>query len=77
MSRELLKKSQQAHTAINTAGAVVALLEGGTVRGWEKTSGKIIALCKKEMQRQLRIMDAADAKLGYPYPAGKQDGGTA
>lgn len=77
MSRALLQKSQQAHTAINTAGAVVALLEGGTVRGWDKTASKIIALCQKEMQRQLRIMDAADAKLGYPHPSHRHEGGAA
>lgn len=68
MSRQLLQKSQTAATAVNTTGAVVAMLEGGTVRGWEKTASKIIALCKKEQIRQLKLMDAADAKLGYPYP---------
>lgn len=68
MSRETLKKSKDASNAINLLGGVIALLEGGTTRGCEAAAGKIINICKREQQRQLKIMDAADARLGFPYP---------
>lgn len=68
MSREVLKKSKNAASALNVLGGVVGLLENGTTAGWDKTAYKIIAICKKEQLRQLKVMDAADAKLGFPYP---------
>lgn len=42
------------HTNLNTFGAVVALLEGGTVYGTvgsERCAKKVIDLCKQEMNR--------------------------
>lgn len=68
VSRETLQKSKAASNAINLLGGIIALLEGGTTRGCEAAAGRIINICKREQLRQLKIMDAADAKLGYPYP---------
>ncbi len=71
MSREILQKSKAASNAINLLGGVIALLEGGTTRGCEAAASRIINICKREQQKQLKIMDVADAKLGYPYPVRK------
>lgn len=68
MTRALLNKSKEAASAINILGGVIELLEGGTTAGWDATASKIIDLCKREQQQQLKIMDAADEKLGFPYP---------
>jgi hypothetical protein len=54
------------HAALNAYGAVVALLEGGTIpagTGSYDAQQKIIRLCKAEMQRQLTKYDAALALL--------------
>ena len=79
MSREVLKKSKDAASALNVLGGVIGLLEGGVTRGWDKTAHKIIAICKQEQLKQLKAMDAADAKLGMPYPGRSthaKEGGT-
>lgn len=68
MSRELLNQSKSAAIAINVLETVLGICESGAARGWDETAGKIVALCKAEQQRQLRLMDRTDAKLGFPYP---------
>ena len=76
MSREILDTSKKAAAAINVLGGVIGLLEGGVDSGWQKTATQLINICKREQQRQLRIMDKADAKLGLPYPKRKSQGDT-
>jgi len=54
------------HTNLNTFGAVVALLEGGTVYGTvgsEKCAKKVIDLCKQEMNRLVVRHDDLRAML--------------
>lgn len=68
MSREVLKTSKNAASAINVLGGVVALLEGGVDQGWQTTARRVITICQREQQRQLKIMDKADKALGLPYP---------
>ena len=74
MSREVLRDSKNAAAAINVLGGLIALIEGGVDQGWQKTANQIIGICKREQQRQLKIMDKADAKLGLPYPKRKSQG---
>ncbi len=74
MSREVLNDSKSAAAAIHVLGGLIGLLEGGVDRGWQKTAHQIIGICKREQQRQLKIMDKADAKLGLPYPKRKPQG---
>lgn len=60
------------HTNLNTFGAVVALLEGGTVYGTvgsEKCASEIIDLCKQEMTRLIVRFDTMRAA-----PAQQQEG---
>ncbi|MBD8540906.1 hypothetical protein IFU00_01265 [Oxalobacteraceae sp. CFBP 8761] len=53
-----------AKSNLNIFGAVVALLEGGTVSGGDNAAKrKIIEICHKEQQRQLKIMDKAVAAV--------------
>jgi hypothetical protein len=56
-----MKSAMNAHSNLNIFCAVEALLEGGTVSGSNATAAKIISLCKKECQRQLRLIDKAVA----------------
>lgn len=52
----------EAHTNLNTFGAIVALLEGGTLYGPMRerdAAQRIIRICKTEMLLQLRKFDLA------------------
>jgi hypothetical protein len=51
-----------AKSDLNIFAGVQALLEGGTVSGSNAAAAKIIAICRAEAQRQLRLMDKAVAK---------------
>ena len=63
-----------AKSNLNIFGAVVALLEGGTVSGGDNAAKrKIIEICHKEQQRQLKIMDKAVAAVNKR--AAQLDGG--
>ena len=55
------KEAAYAHSDLNVFGAVVALMEGGTLytSGGHQAASKIIRLCQTEMQRQLRAYDKA------------------
>lgn len=56
--------AMEAHSNLNIYHAIVAILEGGCLYGArEKTAQKIIALCKAEGFKELKIMDAALEKL--------------
>lgn len=58
--KEALKQMTDAHTNLNTYGAVVALLEGGTVYGGRNSgSDRIIRIAQAEMQKEFRLYDAA------------------
>lgn len=59
---EHAREAAQAHSNLNTFGAVVAILEGGLVYGHgdgsaKTTANKIINICQAEMQKQLRMYD--------------------
>jgi hypothetical protein len=56
-----MKSAMDAQSDLNIFAAVQAILEGGTIHGSNATARKIIALCKSECQRQLRLMDKAVA----------------
>ena len=49
------------HTNLTIFAAVVSLMEGGHLYGSSphKTAEKIISLCKKEQQRQLKLYGGA------------------
>jgi len=61
-----IRDAVEAHTNLNTFACVQALLEGGMIYGHNAAANKIIAICKKEIIRQLNIYDAAieSAKRG-------------
>lgn len=54
-----VQAAMYAHTNLTVFAAVVEILEGGTIKGEIPAVGKIIAICKAEQQRQLRLMDQA------------------
>lgn len=59
------KKAAEAHTNLNIYAAVQALMEGSLIYGGRHSASlKIIAICKKEQQRELRLYDAALARIG-------------
>jgi hypothetical protein len=64
MKKNLIKEAAEAHTNLNLFAAIQALLENGLVYGGENAAAaKIIAICRKEQNRQLAIYDAASAVL--------------
>ena len=62
--RKHIKDAMAEHTNLTVFAAVVATLEGVTIRGHQadRTAQRIIAICQKEQQRQLKFMDAAVEK---------------
>ena len=59
-----LEAALHAHSDLAVFSAVMVMLEGGTIHGDDHgASASIIAICKKETIRQLRMMDAAVAAL--------------
>jgi hypothetical protein len=62
-NKKLAQEASEAMSTLYVLSAVQELLEGGTIHGGkegaEATKTKIIALCKKEQQRQLRRYDIA------------------
>lgn len=60
---DYVKEAMNAQTNLNVFASIAAILEGGCVFGGpNKAADRIVAICKTEQQRQLRIMDAARAK---------------
>lgn len=60
--KQHIKAASQAHAHLNVFASVVGALENGTISGGgsaDKTAMKIVKLCKEEMQKQLKLMDAA------------------
>jgi hypothetical protein len=56
--------AMSAHTNLHVFGAVVAILEGGTLSSYSGSAvRRIINICNKEQQRQLTLMDKAVAAL--------------
>lgn len=55
----------QAHTDLNTFGAVVAILEGGVIytASGARVASQIIRLCKSQAIKQLKSYDAALERL--------------
>ena len=60
------KAAADAHTNLNTWGAIIALLEGGLLYGPAKSNdarAKVIALAKREQAKYLDAYDAAIARI--------------
>ncbi|KAB0597772.1 hypothetical protein [Cupriavidus gilardii] len=60
MDKRTLDELTRLHSNLTTFGAVIAVLEGGTVYGGvasEKAANRIIATCKKEMDRLVTRYD--------------------
>lgn len=53
--KEHITEAARALANLNTFGSVAFILEGGQVYGPNATASRIIAMCKEEMQRQLKI----------------------
>lgn len=73
-----MEDAARAHSNLSTFAAVEALLEGGVVYGDVPAARRIIEICKKEAQRQLRLYDAAIAaahKAAAPSSAAGKEGG--
>jgi len=69
-----LAEAMSAQTNLHVFGAVVAILEGGTLSSYSGSSARrIIAICHKEQQRQLKLMDKAVAAVNKR--AAQLDGG--
>lgn len=63
MDSKKIDEALHAHTNLNLFGAIVTLLEGGHLYGGNNAAAKRIrAICLKEQQRQLRILDKATAR---------------
>ena len=64
MAKKHIDDAMWAHTNLTVFHAIVAMLEGGTIRGSaaDATAQRVIAICKKETYRQLKLMDSALAK---------------
>lgn len=63
-SNKNVQAAMDAHTNLTIFAAVVEILEGGTIKGDIPATNKIIAICKAEQGRQLRLMDKALTKEG-------------
>lgn len=64
--RETLRESQRAHSDICAWGAIVDMLEGSSapsVKHHNAATQRCIKTAQAEMQKALKRMDAADAKL--------------
>lgn len=69
-----MAEAMSAQTNLHVFGAVVAILEGGTLSNYSGTAARrIIEICHKEQQRQLKLMDKAVA--GLNKCAAQLDGG--
>lgn len=63
MNKKYIAEAVNAHTNLNLFAAVQALLESGLRYGESiKAETQIIAICKKEIGKQLNIYDAAMKK---------------
>jgi hypothetical protein len=57
---EMAERMARAHSNLNAHSSIIAILEGGHVYNTGRTSDRrdeIIAICKSEMQMELRIYD--------------------
>lgn len=58
------KAAMDAHANLNIFASIAAILEGGVIYGGENAAAKkIIGICNKEQQRQLRLQDKAVAAI--------------
>lgn len=64
ITSEAAKAAMEAHTNINTLGAIIALCENSLLHGerTHKLEAKVIALCVKEQKAQLVLMDKATGR---------------
>lgn len=64
--RALVHRAAEAHTNLNILASVISILEGGNiyqVGRIDKAVGRIIAICKEEGRRQLRVYDDAAQRI--------------
>lgn len=64
-SQKQAQKAADHHSTLNAFGAVIAILEGGTLYdpGSDRAALRIIEIAKAEMQSQLRKFDKALSKI--------------
>lgn len=53
----------KSHSNLNAYAAVVAIMEGGMIHGESSAADEIIAICKRQMQVELRDYDKAIRKI--------------
>lgn len=58
----------EAHTNLTVFAAVVSLMEGGHLYGYCAAADRIIKIAQQEQHRQLRLYDAAVAKVASLTP---------
>jgi hypothetical protein len=63
-----LRAAMDAHKDLNIFAAIQGILESGAAPNDCAAARKIIAICKSEQQRQLRLMDRAVAKVNKEAP---------
>ena len=67
-----IQDAVHAHTNLNTFGLIAAMLEAGALYGEQnKTAEKIIALCNKEISRQLEIYESCVSQYNAQQGKGK------
>lgn len=67
-TKELVQDAVEAHSDLNIFGAIIAILEGGTVSARAQPDDfRIINLCQKAQTKCLRRYDRALEALGCPY----------
>lgn len=59
----IVKRISDARCNLNTFAQIDLLCEGGSMTGSHAGARQISRICKREMQRELRVMDKAAADL--------------
>lgn len=61
--------AMRAHSNLNIFGAIESLLTSGALSGCESQATKrIVVICQKEMQRQLKLIDRAVENINKGQP---------
>jgi hypothetical protein len=76
---DFVRKAAEALSNLNIFAAIETILEGGHVMGGATNGGiaakaKIIAICKAERRRQIRIFDLAKQSAERRAEMDRQDG---
>lgn len=61
--KEAVQVASNAHSNLNAFATVAIILEGGVVYGTNAAASRIIKIALDEQQRQLKLYDAAIARI--------------